>query len=960
VEPVIFVSDATEEGEHVAAVLRGRGYVVADVPRSVLAVRAREQMPALIVCDDDDGRGVEALTQVRELPHGSQVHAVLIGERSREFEQRAAALTAITSGIYMRPVDAYLVLRRVEALLGPPSALPAGTLMPSSARFAAPATAGASSTPPVHHTVKQSPSGAAPPAEAESSLPPRTVAMPALPPPEPLGLGLEEAAVPSRRAPQSQLSPELQTLLATAEERARRLAPTPTLPPTRPSPEEELDAVLPEELLAALEEPLADFDEEEFADGSEHESRGRAEQRTGLSEGTAIGTGPGTGTGTGAARRARARDKTTSPRQVTEGDAQKVPTVPPPALSAADTGARREPRTDGSAPSEAPHADPAPAPPPLSARSTTARAAERSADTNPPPRPSLRLSRASLPPAEGAPIASLRAGLGRLGNLAGKPTVAPQSDRSEPLPSSPVSTLPPLARRSLPPRFSREPHSAPGAPLPGGRGPEMRSAEPAGDARFSEAAGPLSMRGSSLSQGSSRLAAPPLPRVPAAFSNAPYGPSSLAATRPPGAMESGPGSTAQPPAPGFGVSGSTASLAPVEGSPALGPPPTHNLVGERAPLAQPSLLAPSRPLAPSGRAGEVRAPVEKPDVPTTLGPGDAVRALARLVRARYTGAAAFESGEGIRRVLLRDGDFVVAATGIEAESLLAFLVHRGALTADAATPLMRRIPQFGRHAGAALVAHGHLRQDELWPVLRAHAEWLIARALLMEQGALSLEDEPPARLKAEPAVFGGATGAELLVELCRRVVPPELAVSRLGGPETRFGEGPSAMLLGECGLRDSELAWVEQAKEAALDELQRSASTPDLPSVLLALTELGVLTPRAGERKPKQAPRSRRDEADPLDDVARRTRLLARRALVDEGDYFALLGIMRDATSYDVRRAYAELRKELDPAQILTARNADLRDDLDLVLEVLDEAYELLRDPGRRERYRAALEASPS
>jgi len=90
-----------------------------------------------------------------------------------------------------------------------------------------------------------------------------------------------------------------------------------------------------------------------------------------------------------------------------------------------------------------------------------------------------------------------------------------------------------------------------------------------------------------------------------------------------------------------------------------------------------------------------------------------------------------------------------------------------------------------------------------------------------------------------------------------------------------------------------------------------------------------------------------------------RNRLGIRRSLVDEGDYFALLGISRDATGYEVRHAYLELRRELDPSRLLTASTADLREDVDLVLEVLDEAYEILRDAARRERYRRALEASP-
>jgi DnaJ-class molecular chaperone len=87
--------------------------------------------------------------------------------------------------------------------------------------------------------------------------------------------------------------------------------------------------------------------------------------------------------------------------------------------------------------------------------------------------------------------------------------------------------------------------------------------------------------------------------------------------------------------------------------------------------------------------------------------------------------------------------------------------------------------------------------------------------------------------------------------------------------------------------------------------------------------------------------------------------VVARKALSEEGDYFALLGVPRSATSYDIRRAYATLREEYDPARLLNIETLDLRDDVELILEVLAEAFEILEDDLRRERYRRALDASP-
>ena len=336
--------------------------------------------------------------------------------------------------------------------------------------------------------------------------------------------------------------------------------------------------------------------------------------------------------------------------------------------------------------------------------------------------------------------------------------------------------------------------------------------------------------------------------------------------------------------------------------------------------------------------------------------GDAVRALARAVAARTSGSIAIGPEAAGRRIVLRDGDVVTAASSADDETLVAFLAARGDLDRDAAARLATKLPPGGRHAGAALIAHGYLGQDDLWPVLRAHAEWIIGRALLETTGTFELEAEPPGRLKAEPGVFGGATGAEVLVEAIRRVIPPETALERLGGLHARIDEGQRLTLLAECALRREEEEAVRLAQGRTLAQILDGAP-PELCDVFYALVSLGVLDVLTPVVSTPAA--SVKDAVDPLDQEAIRLRVKARMALVEDGDYFALLGVARSATGYEVRRAYLELRRAFEPARVLTAQTADLVADVKTIVEVLDEAYEILREPHRRERYRKAIEAGP-
>jgi hypothetical protein len=362
----------------------------------------------------------------------------------------------------------------------------------------------------------------------------------------------------------------------------------------------------------------------------------------------------------------------------------------------------------------------------------------------------------------------------------------------------------------------------------------------------------------------------------------------------------------------------------------------------------------------NGSDGEAESPPI--ELPGALVRGAPALVMGRAVRQRFTGCLAFEVDQGLRRVVFKEGDVVISASAVHGESLVSFLAQRGDVGSDIAAQIEHRIPAFGRHAGAALIARGLLEQSELWPVLRAHAEWVLSQLLLIERGAVQMEHPVPERLAAEPAVFGGATGAEVLVEVIQRVVPPAQALGYLGSEGVGFSKGSSIGLLGECALAPDLLALVQRAQQVELAQLlQEAPDEPMLPCVLYALSVLDILKttvhegrrpPRSGRGRPSKVP-------DPIDDDAVRAKIRARRALVDDGDYFALLGVPRAATGYDIRRSYVELRRQFDPAEIMRQSTLDLQDDLDTILDVLDEAYEILRDQQRRERYRRAIESTP-
>jgi hypothetical protein len=717
-QPTLFVTDPTAEVARISSALQARGYVVVDVPLSMLLSRVAAQLPALVLVDADAEGAVETVRQLRELPGGSSVEILFVGEQGKTFSGTTDAVLAGAIGFLARPLDLPGVLRKIQALV---------PLDPFS-----------TDSPAVSSTQRSSRRPSLPP----PSFPPpalpssRRSLAPALNPPA-WSLG-DVVSVPG-------LSDELEGILRSAEARVGEVPPRSSSPP---SPEEEVDAVLPPALLEALDEPLGSSDD--------LGSWGRSTPAT--------------------------------------------PSQPPPSMAPGSFLS--------SPPSSLSSLPPAPSEPPLGV--------------------STRIERANRAPSE--------------------PPAPPSSDLpvTGRLPTSPPPPLP----TPLPPTPPT---------------PPLRQVTPS----------PLPLP-------------PPSPR---------------------------PSLSTGPPAP----------LLSLPVSPPAAPPP---------------VVSPPAPVLPA---------------PVVLGEREALRLLAKAISERFSGVLCFEGQGGLRRVVLRDGDLVTASSTLEGESLLAFLVQRGDLPEELGAKLEGRLPPFGRHAGAALVAHGHLSQDRLWEALRGHAEWLVGRVLGLAEGVCQHEAEATGRLRSEPSVFGGSTGSEVLVEIGRRVIPADDAVRALGGGKARLGEGRRYALLGECALEPGELGAVERCRGFTVGEVLDVRPASGLASVLLVLAALGVLEVLAPAEVESLPPPPR----DELDDEALRARVKARLALVEEGDYFAVLGVPRSATPYEIRRAYLDLRRSFEPSRVLSPTTADLAEATRTILEVLDEAFEVLRDAVRRERYRRAIEARP-
>ena len=288
----------------------------------------------------------------------------------------------------------------------------------------------------------------------------------------------------------------------------------------------------------------------------------------------------------------------------------------------------------------------------------------------------------------------------------------------------------------------------------------------------------------------------------------------------------------------------------------------------------------------------------------------------------------------------------------------------------------------GRGVAQRLVELGFLKSSELFATLRRHAEEILFSCFGWERGRYRLAHiEPP----AEERVRLGAHPWALFAEGVRRKYSFERLVELVGPPETvltpttliaralddgafsaaersraelidgerslaelSFGAGGAP--LGEASLY--ALAWALVAIGAA--RLGDSVGTQ--PGVGVRAVPTLVTSPYgdAAERRTRPRPHERTRDRD-ADRAIDKERVIAKRAQVQDGDYFAILGLGRDASAHEVSRAFERLKREFAPERFVDPLRQELSDALAEIGEVLDEAHRVLADDAVRASYRAHL-----
>jgi hypothetical protein len=338
---------------------------------------------------------------------------------------------------------------------------------------------------------------------------------------------------------------------------------------------------------------------------------------------------------------------------------------------------------------------------------------------------------------------------------------------------------------------------------------------------------------------------------------------------------------------------------------------------------------------------------------------DVASLLGRLLQSRFTGRVQLRRTGAEKTVHFEDGRPIFATSNLPHDRMGDLLYREGKITREQQQRARDLVVESGRRMGEILVEMGFLKPRELLPAVRHHIEDILYSLFAWDSGEFAISPgDPPGeriRLTRHPAA--------IVLEGVRRKYGAELLETRLGSPAAVVAVRSSRQLGAIAAVADlspPERAVMQKLDgERTIEQVAEAAQVEHVVALQLAfaLVALGVAEvvdhgPAAADRATPVRSRALVGETDIAID---RQRVLAKFALVNEADYFTLLGVRRDATSFEIRRAYEAARRDYASVGFPPELQRELAGQLTEIGRLIEEAYQVLRDERVRRSYQQNL-----
>ena len=317
--------------------------------------------------------------------------------------------------------------------------------------------------------------------------------------------------------------------------------------------------------------------------------------------------------------------------------------------------------------------------------------------------------------------------------------------------------------------------------------------------------------------------------------------------------------------------------------------------------------------------------------------------LARVWRERVTGRIDFELRDGARALFFEEGRLVAALSSAPYDRLEAMAQREGLITRAHEKVLRQEASHVApRQLAVRLVELQLIKGTELYGLVRRHMEQVAYALFVEERGRYTYSTElAPADLRValplHPLAF--------MLEGVRRKGDFDRLNAALGGPSALVRLRDGGPELGELGLTARERRFVSLIDGLRTIEELIFASGLEPPAAVKLLHALKIA--QAVEVLPGESAQGV-DGPELQIDLGR---VQSKYEQVKNGDYFEILGVEREATSYEVRAAFERLAREFHPVRFAGLTEPHLPGQLEEIARMVAEAADVLADDHTRRAY---------
>ncbi len=327
---------------------------------------------------------------------------------------------------------------------------------------------------------------------------------------------------------------------------------------------------------------------------------------------------------------------------------------------------------------------------------------------------------------------------------------------------------------------------------------------------------------------------------------------------------------------------------------------------------------------------------------------------------KKTGTAVFELKGALKKVFFKQGDIIYASSTLDEELLGECLLRDGKITEDQYEKAAEALMETGKKLGVILVKLGYITPGDLVEGARSQVKGIVL-SLFSWQGAYRFEEGPLRPEEIIPLHMSVASFKNMIIEGLSRIEEQTVRAIFPRGAVLRKARASAKML-----FQASDLP-LEQKKihslingARTLEELRSLSGAADHDVLKTAYTllvlrmaetrEIHAPAESAAAAKEARAP-SRGGADDAGADAAGRRQILQAYEQMEKQDYYQMLGLSRDFTEAELRKAYRKLVKAYHPDRYYGSTLNDLNEKLEMIFIKVREAYKALGNEAGRSRY---------